>query len=104
MTSIKNQMFLFCAVLGFVGLSTSKLVFADYKLRICIGEDQANGCPVAKDAMFGCGTTADHGAENVCTITKNGKKEVLSYRLVHEGSHSGGRCGYEWYLVTCMSK
>jgi hypothetical protein len=76
---------------------------ADQTIRICIGEDQANGCPVSKDAMFGCGTSIDVAASQVCA-TKDGRKTVSPYRAIHQGSHDGGRCGYEWYLVTCLGQ
>ncbi|TCU17885.1 hypothetical protein EV132_1031 [Rhizobium sullae] len=74
---------------------------ADYKVRICTGEDQANGCPVSHDAMFGCGVSYDQAAEVVCTVTENAQKQVLPYTVLPQGTHSGGRCGYGWALVTC---
>jgi hypothetical protein len=76
--------------------------FADYTVRICIGEDQANGCPVSKDAMFSCGTSYDEAASLVCTITVSGQKKVKPYRAIPQGTHEGGRCGYGWALVTCI--
>jgi hypothetical protein len=75
---------------------------AERNVRVCMGEDQANGCPVSRDAMFGCGVSIDAAASQVCAITKNGQKTVSPYRYLHQGSHEGGRCGYEWYSVTCI--
>jgi len=77
---------------------------ADQTYRVCTGEDQANGCPVSKDAMFGCGTSPDQMAASVCTVTVDGQKKVQPYRVLRQGSHDGGRCGYEWYAVTCVSQ
>ena len=82
-------------------LSTSINSAAADTIRVCFGEDQANGCPVNKDAMFGCGVSIDQAAEQVCAITRKGVKEVAPYNYIHQGSHEGGRCGYEWYSLTC---
>jgi hypothetical protein len=87
----------------FFGLVTVPAV-ADQAFRVCSGEDQANGCPVSKDVMFGCGVSPDQMATSVCTITDNGQKKVQPYRIVRQGSHDGGQCGYEWYSVTCIGK
>jgi hypothetical protein len=86
-------------VCGLIGTAS-----ADQTVRVCIGEDQANGCPVSKDAMFGCGMSIDAAAGQVCTVTRDGKKVVSPYRVMHQGSHDGGRCGYEWYQVTCLDQ
>ena len=90
----------------FVGITStvmtlSTLAHSEYRVRVCVGEDQANGCPVTHDAMFGCGTSFDEAAESVCTVTSGGKKSVLPYSIIKQGSHSGGRCGYDWAQVTC---
>jgi len=78
--------------------------FADYTRRVCGGEDQANGCPVSKDIMLGCNPTIQQVIAAACTIYRsNGQKEVLDARVDRQGSHDGGRCGYVWYSVTCLT-
>jgi hypothetical protein len=74
--------------------------FADH-FRVCMGENQANGCPVSHDAMFGCGVSIDDAANQLCAVTTNGQKTVAPYNYVHQGSHGGNRCGYEWYDLNC---
>jgi hypothetical protein len=74
---------------------TAFSAFADQTFRVCSGEDQANGCPVSKDVMFGCGVSPDQMATSVCAITSAGQKKVQDYRIVRQGSHDGGSCGYE---------
>jgi hypothetical protein len=79
--------------------------FADRDVRVCIGEDQANGCPVAHNAMYRCNTTIVDAAKAVCTVyNRNGTQTVSPFRFVHQGSHEGGHCGYEWYVVTCVGQ
>jgi hypothetical protein len=92
------------STLGFALVIVANLgspVLADRQIRVCIGQYD-NKCPVIYDAFFGCGTTLDTAATNVCTITRNGKKEVLPYQIIHQGDHSGNRCGYVWFLVICI--
>jgi hypothetical protein len=96
--------FKMCICATIVNLALMNSSFANQTIRICIGEDQANGCPVSKDAMFGCGTTIDAAASQVCAITREGNKVISPYRVIHQGSHEGGRCGYEWYQVTCLDQ
>jgi hypothetical protein len=76
---------------------------ADYSKRVCGGEDQANGCPVATDIMLGCNPTEEQIGAAACTIVSNGQKKVLDHHIERQGSHGGGRCGYAWYLVTCFT-
>jgi hypothetical protein len=76
---------------------------ADYAKRVCGGEDQANGCPVSHDIMLGCNPTEEQVAAAACTITRNGQRVLLDYHVDRQGSHSGGKCGYAWYLVTCFT-
>jgi hypothetical protein len=77
---------------------------ADYSKRVCGGEDQANGCPVGKDIMLGCNPTPQQLIAAACTIYKpDGTRTTLPARIEHQGSHEGGRCGYEWYSVTCIT-
>jgi hypothetical protein len=76
---------------------------ADYSKRVCGGEDQANGCPVAKDIMLGCNPTEEQIAAAACTIVSNGQRKILDYHIDRQGSHEGGKCGYAWYLVTCFT-
>jgi hypothetical protein len=92
------------AVFALLSTLSTERATADQTFRVCMGEDQANGCPVSKDAMFGCGVSPDAAAQSVCAVTRDGQKTVPGYRTVHEGSHDGGRCGYEWYRVTCLDK
>lgn len=83
-----------------IGSILPSAAFADH-FRVCMGEDQANGCPVSHDAMFGCGVSIDAAANQLCAVTTNGQKTVAPYNYVHQGSHSGGHCGYEWYDLNC---
>jgi hypothetical protein len=84
-----------------LSLLLSSSAHAEYSVRICIGED-GNKCPVQYEAFYGCGTSYDNAAEDVCTITNNGQKEVLRYRMIKQGTHEGGQCGYGWFRVTCL--
>jgi hypothetical protein len=81
-------------------LSGAPIALADH-FRVCFGEDQANGCPVAHDAMYGCGASIDDAASQICAVTTNGKRTVAPYSFVRQGSHGGGRCGYDWYDLNC---
>ena len=93
------RMTLFVSILTvFAGMPLASRADA---FRVCFGEDQANGCPVGHDAMFGCGVSIDDAAQQLCAITQNGQKTVAPYNYVHQGSHSGGHCGYEWYSLNC---
>lgn len=83
-------------------LFMSTQAFADYTKRVCGGEDQANGCPVATDIMLGCNPTIEEVGDAACTIISNGQRKVLDYHVDRQGSHGGGSCGYAWYLVTCF--
>jgi hypothetical protein len=68
--------------------------------RLCIGEYDEK-CPVSHNVFAGCGAGADVVAANTCAKVQNGQKVSVPYRLIHEGSHSGNRCGYEWYTIEC---
>lgn len=59
---------------------------------VCIGYD-VNKCPSAHDVMYGCGTTYNSAAVDVCTITTNGQKTVSPYRILKLGTHEGGERG-----------
>jgi len=72
-----------------------------WSVRVCFGEDQANGCPVSHDAMYGCGVSIDDVAPQICSVRVNGKRKELPYSVVKQGAHSGGHCGYDWYQLTC---
>ena len=76
---------------------------ADQTYQVCTGED-INKCPVAHDAMFPCGVSPDDAATSVCTVTDNGKKTAMPYRIIPKGAVEGGQCGYGFFAVTCMSK
>lgn len=76
---------------------------ADYSKRVCGGQDQANGCPVAHDVMVGCNPTEEDAANAACAVIKNGQKTVYPAQVIREGSHGGGSCGYTWYRVTCIT-
>lgn len=77
---------------------------ADMKFRPCVGEYD-DKCPVAHDAWFGCGTTPDQMGQTLCTVHyPDGKTKTSPYRYVHQGSHEGNRCGYEWYSLTCLDE
>jgi hypothetical protein len=91
------------AVLGLAAIYTAP-ANADYNKRVCGGEDQANGCPVSKDIMLGCNPTPDDAGRAACSYTRNGQTKVYDYHVDRQGSHDGGKCGYVWYQVTCMTK
>jgi hypothetical protein len=99
-TSQRSRVLCCCGGVIFGTISWIGLALAD-TFRVCMGEDQANGCPVSHDAMFGCGVSIDQAASQLCAITQNGQKTVAPYNYVHQGSHEGGRCGYEWYSLNC---
>ncbi|MEJ0013388.1 MAG: hypothetical protein WDM94_12350 [Bauldia sp.] len=68
-------------------------------IRACIGDKV---CPVAVAAMFPCGYTELQVATEVCTLYKaDGSTAVLDHSIVHQGTHAGNKCGYDWFLVTC---
>jgi hypothetical protein len=71
-----------------------------YTLRACIVDKV---CPVRAQALFPCGTSEESAATRICTITKDGKKTVSPYRIVHQGEKEGGNCG-SWFLVTCFDQ
>ena len=77
--------------------------YADYSKRVCGGSDRANGCPVSKDIMLGCNPSEAQVGEAACSYWENGTRKVLPFHADHQGSHEGGSCGYEWYLVTCFT-
>lgn len=91
----------------FIGIAMAATLqspaLADYSKRVCAGEDQANGCPVSHDIMFGCYPAPQQMGDAACSIYENGQKKTLPFHIDHQGSHSGGKCGYEWYLVTCIT-
>lgn len=68
--------------------------------RVCIGEEQS-GCPEVSDPalVFSCGTDPRDVAQIVC----RGDGVQRQNNVLREGSRGGGRCGYEWYLITCVS-
>jgi hypothetical protein len=77
---------------------------ADFSKRVCGGEDQANGCPVSKDIMLGCNPTPQQLIAAACTVYQpDGTTSVYPARIERQGSHSGGSCGYAWYVVTCIT-
>jgi hypothetical protein len=88
-------------VITFLSLTTAS---ADFSRRVCGGEDQANGCPVAHDIMLGCNPTEVDAVNAACTVIRNGERTVLDGHADRQGSHGGGRCGYVWYGVTCFTK
>jgi hypothetical protein len=69
--------------------------------RLCIGEFDEK-CPVSHNVFAGCGTDPDTVADNTCAVTVQGQKKFLPHRLIHQGSHDGNRCGYEWYQIECI--
>lgn len=69
--------------------------------RLCIGEFDEK-CPVSHTVWAGCGSNPDTVADNTCAITVQGQKKFVPHRLVHQGSHEGNRCGYEWYSIVCL--
>jgi hypothetical protein len=76
--------------------------FADQDFRACAGEYDSK-CPVAHNAWFGCGTPPEQMAKNLCAVHyPNGTTKHSPFRYVHQGSHDGNKCGYEWYLITCI--
>ena len=80
--------------------------------RVCIGE-HSHKCPVAASSFFGCGTSPDAAAIQVCSVYHHEKTQnpifkgqatwttVMPYKIAPQGTHSGGQCGYDWYGVTC---
>lgn len=88
------------AVLASITL-VSNATGADRTTRACIGESQ---CPVSVTSMFPCGTTRESAAASICTVhLGDGTKKVLPHTIAHQGTHGGGKCGYAWFLVTCLS-
>jgi len=89
-------------IAGVVTAISAPAVAKEY--RLCIGEyDQR--CPVSHNVFAGCGASPDIVAADTCAkTTRDGKKESVPYRLIHQGSHGGNRCGYEWYLIECQDK
>ncbi len=78
--------------------------FADQTFRPCVGQYD-DKCPVSHDAWFGCGTTPAQMAKQLCTVNyPDGTTKESPYRYVHQGSHDGNSCGYEWYSLTCLDK
>jgi hypothetical protein len=71
--------------------------------RLCIGEFDEK-CPVAHNVYAGCGANPDTVADNTCAVTVQGQKKFMPHRLIHQGSHDGNRCGYEWYSVECIDQ
>jgi len=86
------------SVLGAYGAAANA---KDY--RLCIGEYDEK-CPVSHDVFAGCGADPDIVAENTCAITLQGQKKYIPHRLIHQGSHDGNRCGYEWYSIECIDQ
>jgi hypothetical protein len=93
-----------CALAGLLLLiaSSTDVVIAESisRFTLCIGEFDPN-CPFAHDAFGSCGASPEELAKNICSLTVDGQKRFSPYRLIHSGSHSGNRCGYEWFTVEC---
>jgi hypothetical protein len=74
------------------------------EFRVCIGEREAN-CPVAHNAWFGCGTSFDDAARQLCTVTRpDGQRSTSAYRIIPQGSAGGNRCGYSWGIIQCIGQ
>jgi hypothetical protein len=87
------------SILFSICLQASSVQAAEY--RLCIGEfDQK--CPVAHSVYAGCGADPQAVAASTCAIYLDGQKKSVPYRIVHQGSHDGNRCGYEWYSINCL--
>lgn len=98
---MKNiKLVLIALMLTIGGLATAPA--ANITVKVCTGENP-NKCPVPAQSYFGCGTSEDAAATRICTITRNGKKEVLPYQVIPLGTKSGGRCGYHWFNVICIN-
>lgn len=69
--------------------------------RLCIGEFDEK-CPVSHNVFGPCGSSPDVMADNTCAIRMQGTVRHLPYRIIHQGSHDGNRCGYEWYSIECL--
>jgi hypothetical protein len=69
--------------------------------RLCIGEFDGKS-PVAPIVYAGCGADPQKVAAETCAIYVEGQPKAVPYRLIHEGSHDGNRCGYEWYTIQCL--
>lgn len=86
------------------GLTSTFSLLAEAKdYRLCIGEFDEK-CPVGHDVYAGCGADPDVVADSTCAISLQGKKTLVPHRLIHQGSHSGNRCGYEWYSIECLDQ
>jgi hypothetical protein len=69
--------------------------------RLCIGEFDEK-CPVVHNVFGGCGSDPNILADNTCAIRMQESVKHLPYRIIHQGSHGGNRCGYEWYSIECL--
>jgi hypothetical protein len=69
--------------------------------RLCVGEFDEK-CPVSHNVSGGCGANADAIADATCAIRLQGEVKHIPYRLIHQGTHEGNRCGYEWYSIECL--
>ncbi|KQW82036.1 hypothetical protein [Ensifer sp. Root127] len=77
---------------------------ADVKMRVCFGDDVVNGCPVSTDVMFSCGNENNATFQKICSRVENGKRVLLDFSVTRQGTHSGGKCGYAWFELTCHEK
>jgi hypothetical protein len=100
MAPLKARAFAFAIVLA-CAFSCCPAVGKDY--RLCIGEFDEK-CPVSHNVWAGCGANPDTVADNTCAVTVGGQKKLIPHRLIHQGSHDGNRCGYEWYSIECMDQ
>jgi len=93
---------------------------ADTVHSLCQGEgDPHNSCRAAGvtsidcddfDRQFGIhqGMTPDEIKRNMgnvlCSYIDNGASKILPYSVVIHPSHSGGKCGWTPYTVTCLTR
>ncbi len=84
-----------------LALSYSPAAAKDY--RLCIGEFDEK-CPVSHNVFAGCGANPHAIADETCALVVQGQKTYVPHRLIHQGSHDGNRCGYEWYSIECIDK
>jgi hypothetical protein len=75
---------------------------AEDRYTVCLGEFDRN-CPVKHDVFIYCGTQIESEAKSICTVHDGDKDRVSPYQIVHQGSTGGNKCGYEWFLVTCLN-
>ncbi len=93
------ELFIAGAALSLVSTFFSFAAAREY--RLCVGEFDEK-CPVSHNVFAGCGANADTVADNTCAIRLQGQLRHIPYRLIHQGSHDGNRCGYEWFSIECL--